>query len=520
MRMKDSFPQEALQDVQVLITAEEAYPEMERAFLQAETEIWGGYRVFDLSTRLRSDAARRIGHDWFDLVVHTLERGVHIHMTLSDFDPILGRALHSESWKARRAFIAAREVAGPDAKLTVVNAMHSARVGWPVRVALWPRLLKEIKEHCHDLNTMDEGRRDKLLETSPGLREYTYEDKSGQMRPRRFPPPRLAPGTHHQKIAVFDRKLLCVGGLDLDERRYDDKGHHRRRDETWHDIQLLVRGPVVADAQRHLETFLDVVHANTEPDDGGRLLRTLSARRRHGSRFLAPDQKTHTLADAHHALIRNTRQLLYFETQFFRDRRLARALSERARENPDLTMILVMPAAPETAAFGDPTSSDVRYGEWLQTKCVDMISKAFGDRLTLVSPVRPTTLESEGRDTLCGSPIIYVHAKVSVFDEDRAIVSSANLNGRSLYWDTEAGVMLDSDTHVKYLRRRMFRHWLGETPGEEYYALETAAKLWRELAEQNATCAPDARTGFMVPYDVEPARKLGRPLPGVPAEMV
>ncbi len=43
------------------------------------------------------------------------------------------------------------------------------------------------------------------------------------------------------------------------------------------------------------------------------------------------------------------------------------------------------------------------------------------------------------RDRLGGAPMIYVHAKVSIFDRSAAIVSSANLNGRSLRWDTEAG---------------------------------------------------------------------------------
>ena len=44
--------------VDVLLTAQEAFPVLERAFLGARTEIWARFRVFDLSTKLR--AQRRV----------------------------------------------------------------------------------------------------------------------------------------------------------------------------------------------------------------------------------------------------------------------------------------------------------------------------------------------------------------------------------------------------------------------------------------------------------------------------
>ena len=132
--MKKETPPEpaspaAESDLRVLITAEEAYPEMERAFLAARSEIWGCFRVFDLATKLRSAEGKAIGTDWFDLILHVLKRGVAIRMVLSDFDPIFAPRLHRMSWKARRAFIAVSELAGPSAQLHVTNATHSARVG-------------------------------------------------------------------------------------------------------------------------------------------------------------------------------------------------------------------------------------------------------------------------------------------------------------------------------------------------------------------------------------------------------
>jgi phospholipase D1/2 len=171
-------------------------------------------------------------------------------------------------------------------------------------------------------------------------------------------------------------------------------------------------------------------------------------------------------------------------------------------------------------AFFDATGSDSRHGEHLQAKCVGMLPEAFGDRFTICSPVRPKALNTGGRDTLCDSPIIYVHSKVSIFDSDRAIVSWANLNGRSMRWDTEAGVMLDALDQVDELRGRIFHHWLGKDAGPEFFAVESAAALWAERARRNAEVKPEDRKGLLVPYDARPGQKFGRRLPGIPEEMV
>lgn len=513
-------PSEDAPELRVLLTAEEVYPAMERAFLSAETEISAGYRVFDLSTRLRSDEGLAVGEDWFDLITHILKRGVKIDFVLSDFDAVMAADLHRQSWDARRAFIAAAELARPDARLTVINAAHSARVGILPRLVLWPRLIKEVNKTASRLNDMSGAQAARFLECAPGLRPLLRRTGGGRHAARRWPIPPLIPGTHHQKVCVIDRKTAFIGGLDLDERRFDDKRHQRVRDETWQDVQLICTGPVAGDVHRHLHEFLRVVAGNAPPAAGGRLLRTLSRKRKANWPFLAPLPMVRTIAEDHHRLIARARGLIYLETQFLRDRRLCSHLARAARDNPALSLIVVLPAAPETVAFHGNGGSDARYGEFLQAKCVTTLRGAFADRFTICSPVRPKTLDSDGRDTLCGSPIIYVHSKVSIFDCDRAIVSSANLNGRSMNWDTEAGIVLNDDGHVDDLRKRIFGHWLGADAGPEFYAADSAAALWAERARRNAEVAPSARKGFLVPYDVRPAQAFGRRLPGIPEAMV
>lgn len=520
MLKRPSETTRSLTDVEVLITAEEVYPAMERAFLAARTEIWASYRVFDLDTKLRSDEGRATGEDWFDLIVHVLRRGVRLHVVLADFDPIIGPKLHCAAWRARRAFIAAGEVAGPDARLHVVNATHSARVGLIPRLMLWPRTVREVGRLARDLNAMPSGARARRLTCSPGLRPWLKDIGGGTLRARKAVPPPLVPGTHHQKLAVFDRERLCIGGLDLDERRYDDKDHRRGRDETWHDVQMMCKGPVVAEAQAHLESFLPVVAGRTDPPATTHLLRTLSRRRRFAAPHLGPRPVVAELAEAHHRQVAQARELIYLETQFFRDRKLADALAEAAQHAPDLGLILVLPAAPEDLAFDGNTGSDARLGEHLQAKCIALVTEGFGDRVAIASPVCPKRAAGEGRDTLAGAPIIYVHAKVSVFDDRAAIVSSANLNARSMAWDTEAGVVIDRPEDVTGLRKRVFDHWLWPEADDALYDPTRAVSSWRYLLARNAERAPEDREGFLVPHDPAPARRFGRAIPFVPDALV
>ena len=87
---------------EVLLTAAEAFPAFERAVLSARREIWGSFRIFDLETLLRSQEARLIGETWFDLMVHTLGRGVRVRMVLTDFDPVVRPRLHALTWRSVR----------------------------------------------------------------------------------------------------------------------------------------------------------------------------------------------------------------------------------------------------------------------------------------------------------------------------------------------------------------------------------------------------------------------------------
>ncbi|MEM9794902.1 MAG: phospholipase D-like domain-containing protein [Pseudomonadota bacterium] len=277
------------------------------------------------------------------------------------------------------------------------------------------------------------------------------------------------------------------------------------------------------DVRRHLEELLPVVFGEAEVSVmHGSVLRTVSAKVVGRPSFLAPRPIRREIEFALLEAIAKANRLIYIETQFLRDRRISKALARAARRNANLTLILILPAAPEDVAYGHTTRSDARFGEYLQAAAIRRLRRAFSGRLFIGSPVQPVAAKGHGRAILHGSPIVYVHAKVAIFDNQLAIVGSANLNGRSLRWDTEVAVALRDPETVRALRNRCMEHMLGlsATDRQELFNVDTAVSGWQNVALANAKAAPHDRDGLVVPYLSRPGRRFGRALPAVPEEMV
>lgn len=500
-------------NLQVLITAAEAFPHLERLFLEARSEIQGGFRIFDPETRLRSDAARSHGDTWYDLIVATLKRGVRIRLVLSDFDPIHGTDLHRTARRSLHQLRRAGVEAGASERLLVRAAPHPSQTGCPLRVLLARAEKAKLRERIEWLNGCAPKERSKWLKETPGVTQMLTRaaDRIG-LRPWRLP--RMLPGTHHQKMAVFDRERLYIGGLDLDERRYDDPGHRRAGPKTWHDVQLSLRGPIAAVAAGHLEDFQAECAGLRDPTPRPGLLRTLSVARHPLNLRLGPRPTVHEIRDWYLREVARAERFIYIETQFLRDPGIARALARRGRETPNLSLIAVLPAAPEDVAFDSNKGMDARFGEYLQARAVTMIQDAMGDRAVFVAPAQPERDEDAPDDpNLDGAPLVYVHAKVCVIDDRRALVGSANLNGRSLLWDTETAVELEGHETAGELRRRLMGHWLEDAGTPAHFHPDSAARAWADTADANAARRPEDRDCFVLPYPLERARAFGRWLP-------
>ncbi|SIS66663.1 phospholipase D1/2 [Roseivivax lentus] len=489
-----------------LITASEVYPELERMIAGAEEEVLLSFRIFDPETALRRPELREQGLEtWADLITELVRRGVRVRIVLTDFDPLFASPLHRAAWAA-----ASRLADDAEGDLQLLCAPHGQEVGWLWRSMLWMKIAEKLR----------------LLRAEPPEKLTPVQRAMLKVRPR------LRPVSIHQKCAVVDGTTCMIGGLDVNERRWDDNAHDRPGEETWHDVSMAVDGPFAGIARAHLiETWnaafdggaADLgtnarpMAAESRPQGTSdlRLVRTVSAPRS-GPLAFGP---RHHHREHEETLIRAfgaARDTIYIETQFLRHAPLVQALNTAAQDRPDLNLIVLLPVEPERVLYDGDRSLNARHAHALQTRALTDLTDAFGDRIALVTPAQRTASEEPKRADLHGAASIYVHAKVTLIDDAFGLVGSANLNGRSLRWDTEASVLFRDQAVIDDLRRRLAGKWLGA-------AAETgdirSAALWRKTAQANADRAPAERSGFVLPYPLGRAQRFSRFLPILPADM-
>ncbi|AHD02512.1 phospholipase D-like domain-containing protein [Leisingera methylohalidivorans] len=495
--MQQSLPPEEHRcgEFAVLITAEQAWPAFERAVLDARREIIASFRLFDFATRLLSPEAQKTGGNWADLITDALRRGVRVRLVVSDFDPVMAAPLHAA---AQKTLEQAQEIAAqlsPEqvALLSVSAALHPARAGLLPRLAFSPFVLRKLRKLP------------KRLRPAAASRQRL---------------PQLCPVSQHQKIAVIDREVLYIGGLDLNRRRFDTQAHDQPAHETWADVQLMLRGPEAEEAASHLERFQDETALRRRPPQGKHIRRTLSVPRRGGFWALSPRTVLKEIEEDHLEAFGQARHLIYLETQYFRSSPIARGLADAARRNPDLSLILILPALPEEVAFNEDCGLDARYGMALQAEALQEVSAAFGGRACIASPVQRRMAARVSPSVLAGSPMIYLHSKVLLADQNFAMVGSANLNGRSMRWDTEAALRITQQDRIGQLWHALARHWWQEDLPAEALDPVCAAAWWQQEIRRNKIRRPEARRGLLVPHDPDRMAELQQPLPGATEDIV
>ncbi|MGR3433930.1 MAG: phosphatidylserine synthase, partial [Shimia sp.] len=357
--------------MRIYTTASEAWPPFERAVLRARTEVIGCFRIFDLRTKLRAPEARAVGDDWFDLLAHAVRRGVRVDLTVADFDAVMATSLHEEAMRTLKQgqALAEHTGAGTD-RLRVTADRHTARAGVVPWAAFLPLVMRRKQQE------VDSRTDEQLGDEARGLGRHRL--------------PSLSPVTHHQKLAVIDRAWLYLGGLDLNERRWDTPAHDRPAGETWSDVQLTTDAPdAVAEAHTHLTEFVAVTSGLAAPSPMTRIRRTLSAPRTVQAPFVSPRTIVREIEQDTLDAFAAARHLIHIETQFFRSMVLARGLTRAALRNPDLRLVMILPALPEELAYYEKKTLDVRYGLGLEARATGMVKRAFGDRALLATPVQP-----------------------------------------------------------------------------------------------------------------------------------
>lgn len=526
-----------------LIEAAEAFPAFEAAALDARREILFGMRLFEANLPLYGDRAKAAGFEtWAELLAARAADGVDVRILLSDFEPTVATDLHRDAWVSIEGFNAAAEAAGADGQLAVIAGLHQGELGRIARALFWPA----VRFRLGGVALKAESSGDLELEDRPGLWAY-FRRRGRSLAYHKRARMRLWPATHHQKLAVFDGEKAIVGGIDLARRMYDTAAHDRPAADTWHDVSVLVEGPAAAAARAHLHAewnantprfnaratrmgaprgaFLKTVSPIPDParppagPETTGFLRTRSRRSRSPFAF-GPKPYVVEIEQALVESIAKAERLIYLETQFLRSPVIADALVGAARRLENGRLIVLLPAAPEDVAFNGNSNSDARHGEWLQAEAVAKVLRAWDDRAGVFALAQPRSVAKapeHPRALLEKAPIVYIHAKVAIFDRAEAIVGSANLNGRSMRWDTETAVRWrDPEGVAVFLDRLWNIHFVEGAPGPQEDPLEA----WRGRAASNFLSDPSDRKGFILPYDQERARAHGRRRFWIPTDML
>jgi phosphatidylserine/phosphatidylglycerophosphate/cardiolipin synthase-like enzyme len=297
-----------------------------------------------------------------------------------------------------------------------------------------------------------------------------------------------AGGSHHQKFVILRhagapaRDVAFLGGIDLCHSRRDDAEHLGDQQSCpmpgvygerppWHDVQVAIEGPAVAEVEKVFCERWDDPAAETRnpvrrlrdhfakmddvpplPDPGPapaatgthavQLLRTYPARRDRGGYPFAP-RGERSVAHAYHKVLGRARSIVYLEDQYLWSTDVIEPFAEALEREPGLRMIIVVPRYPDQDGWlAGPASLIGRID------ALNRLQRAGGDRVAIYD------LENHQ-----GVPV-YVHAKVCVVDDVWASVGSDNVNLRSWTYDSELScAVLDEqeDPRRPYGARRFAR---------------------------------------------------------------
>ena len=539
--------------VEPLIEAAETYPALERAIRNARNSIHMAYWTIDPSLTVASSG---MNGEWGDLIVDAIERGVTVRLVIADFDPILGRHYHASAWSSYRRFMALSECVDPGARarLQIICSRHEARVGTAIRILGQPIIQAQLTDAVAELNDVSDcsGREAawKRFSIMPGL--WSHIDVSGDRFSIAYPTlPTVYPAAHHEKLCVIDDRVVFLGGLDINARRFDTIVHDD--DLAWHDVACKLEGPATKFFATHFRErwnsesadFLEFL-ANVEPpeqiealpvprnvpkiktsvDDAGlecgaasvAPLRTISSQAK-STLSRSPKPDVSEILNAYCSAIATAQKLIYIETQFLRSETIVDALLQRAQHNEQLELIVLLPIVPEEALVDGEPDIATKQGQYLQNKWLSLLREKIGSRFGAFTLLRdgPAAPDLVNRPKRTERDIVYVHAKVMVIDEDLAIIGSANLNDRSMLTDTETAIAWRERDAVKHFRNRLWRHALGmEVSDREGLYVE----MWSAQATRNADLPASKRQGFVMPMPEAIAGVYAEQSLTIPSELI
>lgn len=276
---------------------------------------------------------------------------------------------------------------------------------------------------------------------------------------------------HHQKAVIIDDRLAFVGGGDIAVDRWDTPGHleqDMRRimpDQDYHpprhEVMMMVDGAAARAVGDHFRERwrVGVDETLAPPEDAGgdpwpdhvppHLLHTRVSIARTRPSWRG-EERTEEIGKLALRCIAEAKDTIYLENQYFTSPVITEALARRLGEpnGPDVVLI----ATGQSPSWFDQLTMDHARGAMVwRLRAADV----FG-RFRALYPT-----------TSAGSTII-VHSKTSIFDDRIVRIGSANLNNRSIGYDTELELAVEAEDDearlvVSAFRDRLVGHFMGVT---------------------------------------------------------
>lgn len=123
-----------------------------------------------------------------------------------------------------------------------------------------------------------------------------------------------------------------------------------------------------------------------------------------------------------------------------------------------------------------------------------------------------TYADKEGQLSPTDYEEIYIHAKVAIADDAAFTIGSANLNMRSMAFDSELNVISDAFEVAYKLRADLFRQCANNPGPQQFGDMEDTFKKWTKLASKNSRAkeSGDKLVGELLPFHVD--REPGSPV--------
>ncbi len=280
-----------------------------------------------------------------------------------------------------------------------------------------------------------------------------------------------AGASHHQKMVVIDDAVAFCGGGDIGPDRWDTTAHQdddprrekTRRDHKDFDSRHEVMGIVDGDAavllaelfrERWQRATGETIQpcpqtpapwpSSVTPDFEDI---TIGAARTYGAWRQYPSVRE--VEALHVASIKAAKRLIYMENQYFTSPLIAEALAARLREADGPEVVLI--STEHSPSYFDQATMDKTRLDFI----AHLDAADPHRRFRAYSPV--TTL---GRT-------IIVHAKLTLIDDRLLRIGSANINNRSMGFDSECDLCIEAQedsvhaARIGQLRTHLLAHWLG-----------------------------------------------------------